>query len=62
MKVWVSSNFGQIPPATPELSALGRLKNRCIMLEHSSFFIIDGIFFILAGKEDNHNISDEFEL
>ena len=26
MKAWMSSNFGQIPPPTPELSALGRLK------------------------------------
>ena len=25
MKVWISSNFGQIPPPTPELSALERL-------------------------------------
>ena len=26
MKAWMSSNFGQIPPLTPELSALARLK------------------------------------
>ena len=26
MKAWMSSNFGQIPPPTPELSALARLK------------------------------------
>ena len=26
MKAWVSSNFGQIPPPTLELSALARLK------------------------------------
>ena len=26
MKAWMSSNFGQIPPPTPELSALTRLK------------------------------------
>ena len=25
-------------------------------------FIIDRIFFILAGNEDIHNISDEFEI
>ena len=28
---------------------------------HSSTFIFDRFFFILAGKEDNYNISDEFE-
>ena len=27
MKAWMSSNFGQIPPPTPELSALARRKN-----------------------------------
>ena len=27
VKAWMSSNFGQIPPLTPELSALARLKN-----------------------------------
>ena len=32
MKAWMSSNFGQILPSTPELSALARLKNLCIML------------------------------
>ena len=26
IKAWMSSNFGQIPPPTPELSTLGRLK------------------------------------
>ena len=25
------------------------------------FLVFDRIFFILAGLEDNHNISDEFE-
>ena len=29
---------------------------------HSSAFIFDRIFFILAGKEDNYKISDEFEI
>ena len=32
MKARMSSNFGQIPTPTPELSALARLKNCCIML------------------------------
>ena len=27
IKAWMSSNFGQIPPPTQELSALARLKN-----------------------------------
>ena len=53
MKARMSSNFGQIPTPTPELSALARLKGP---------FIFDRIFFILAGNEDTHNISDEFEI
>ena len=36
MKAWTSSNFNLIPPPTPELSALARLKNCC---EHSSAYI-----------------------
>ena len=32
MKAWMSLNFSQIPTPTPELSALARLKNCCIML------------------------------
>ena len=62
MKVWMSSNFGQISTPTPELSALAHLKNCCIMLDHCSAFIFDRIFFILAGNEDIYNISDEFEI
>ena len=63
MKAWMSSNFGQIPIPTPELSALAHLKNCCIMFfVHSSAFIFDRIFFILAGYKDFHNISDEFEI
>ena len=39
--------------------------NRVIMgkcCEHSSAFIFDQIFFILAGNENIHSISDEFEI
>ena len=58
MKAWLSSNFGQIPPPTPELSALARLKNCC---EHSSAYIFDWIFFIFSGNEDNQQVWTEFE-
>ena len=30
--------------------------------DHSSAFIFDRIFFILAGNENIHNISEEFEI
>ena len=41
-----------------ELAALERLKNR----RHHFFSVaIDPILFKLAGNEDMHNISDEFE-
>ena len=30
--------------------------------EHSSTFIFDRIYFILADNEDIHNISDEFKI
>ena len=55
-----SSNFGQIRQPTVGLAALERLKID-ISCGHSSAFIFDWIFFIFAGKEKNHKISDEFE-
>ena len=58
MKAWMSSNFNQIPPPTPELSALARLKNCC---DHSSAYIFDWIFFIFSGNEDNQQVWTEFE-
>ena len=58
IKAWMSSNFGQIPPPTPELSALARLKN---CWEHSSAYIFDWIFFIFSGNEDNQQVWTEFE-
>ena len=30
--------------------------------DHSSSFIFDWLFFILAGNKDNHNILDEFKI
>ena len=57
-----SSKLGQIRPRTVELAALERLKisHRLIVeksCQHSSSFIIDWIFFILAGNEDNYNMT-----
>ena len=62
IKAWMSSNFGRIPQLTSELAALERLKKRHIILLALMRFIFDRIFFILAGIEDNHNITDEFEI
>ena len=62
MKAWMSSNLGQITTATPELSAVARLKNCCIMLCPLFRLHFNRIFFILAGNEDIHYISDKFEI
>ena len=53
---WLSSNFGQIPPLTKELAALGRLKNQCLHFYSVAF---DPNLFELEGNEDMHNILDE---
>ena len=53
MKAWAGLNFNQIRQLTTELLALERLQNQCICFEHSSAFIFDWAFFILAGNEDN---------
>ena len=58
MKAWMSSNFGQISPPTPELSALACLKNCC---ERSSAYIFDLIFFVFSGNEDNQQVWTEFD-
>ena len=62
IKAWMSSNFDGIPPRTAELAALECVKNLCLILcKHSSAFIF-GRIFILTGKEDNYNISNEFKI
>ena len=58
----MSSNFGQIGAGTAELAALERLKNRSMMLSTLWRLHLNWIFFILAGNEHNHNISEEFEI
>ena len=58
---WMSLNFVQIRPLTAELSALECLKNQYLCCGHSSIFVFQWIFFILAGNKDNHNILDEFK-
>ena len=63
---WTSSNFGQIRPLPTELGALERWKisHRLIMGKwclQTSSFNFDRIFIKLAGNQDRHNISDEFE-
>ena len=68
MRSRMSSKFGKIRPWTVELAALERLKKIPIDLQwerccnHSSAFISNQIFFILAGNKDNPTISEEFEI
>ena len=57
----ISSNFDQIGPLTAELSALECLKNHILCCGHSSIFVFQWIFFILAGNKDNYSILHEFE-
>ena len=62
----ISSNFGQFGPLTMELAALEHLKisHRLIMGKwclQASLFNFYRIFVKLAGNQDRHKISDEFE-
>ena len=69
IKSRTSSNFGQIGPLTTELAALERLKisHRLIILImakcclHASSFIFDRIIIKVAGNQDRHKSSDEFD-
>ena len=66
IKSRTSSNFGQIGPLTTELAALERQKNshRLIMGKcclHASSFIFDRIVIKVAGNQDRHKSSVEFD-
>ena len=66
IKSRTSSNFGQVGPLTMELAALERLKisHRLIMGKlclHASSFIFDRIIIKVAGNQDRHKSSDEFD-
>ena len=58
---WMSLNFGKISSLKSELAALERLKKIFIYYDHSSAFILDWIFFILAGNKNIHKFLDGFE-
>ena len=60
------SYFGQIGPLTTDLAALERLKksHRLIMGKcclHASSFIFERIIIKVAGNQDRHKRSDEFD-
>ena len=66
IKSRTSSNFGQIGQLTLELAALERLKKflrltmgKCCL--HASSFIFDRIIIKIAGNQDRHKSSDEFD-
>ena len=66
IKSRTSSNFGKIGPLTTELAALERLKksHRLIMGKwclHASSFIFDRIIIKVAGNQDRHKSSDDFD-
>ena len=66
IRAWMSSKFGQIRPQTTVLAALERQKNphRLIMGKcclHASSFIFDRIIIKVAGNQDRHKSSDEFD-
>ena len=58
IRFWVRSDQNSVSMATDS-------SHRVIMgksCDHSSSFIFDLFFFILAGNKDNHKISNEFEI
>ena len=66
IKSRTSSNFGKIGPLTTELAALERLnishiliKGKCCL--HASSFIFYRIIIKVAGNQDRHKSSDEFD-
>ena len=66
IKSRTSSNFGQIGPLATELAALERLKKfhrliigKCCL--HASSFIFDRLIIKVAGNQDRHKSSNEFD-
>ena len=57
----MSSNFSQIRPLLQSYLPLSVWKINIMCCGHSSIFVFQWIFLILAGNKDNYNISDEFE-
>ena len=58
----MSLNFIKVPSPIMELAALEHLKIDGYCCDHSSTFIFDWIFFILAGKKVNRKSLDAFEI
>ena len=56
-----SSNFGQIGPLTTDLAALRSRKFPIDWCLHASSFIFDRIVIKVAGNQDRHKSSDEFD-
>ena len=57
MKAWMSSNFGQIPPPTPELPR----PRYQVSVYRTIGPLVESIILILAGNEDMHESLDEFK-
>ena len=65
IKFRTSLNFGQIGPLTMELAAPEHLKKfpyNGKMLSPATLFIFDQIIIKVAGNQDRHKSSDEFDL
>ena len=64
MKAWMSSNFGQIPPPTPELSALVHLKKMMYNVVYTlapSFLIGSSSFLQVTRTIINSWTSSKFD-
>ena len=65
IKSRMSSNFGQFGRLTTELAALERLKNFPYTMgkwcHHASSFIFNRIVITVAGNQDRHKSTDEFD-
>ena len=60
-KSWDEFKFWRDSTTDYGVTALERLKNLCLILLALLHLHFDSIFYISAGKEDNHESSDEIE-
>ena len=59
MRAWVSFKFGQIQPLVSMITDRAMMKKQCF---HFFSAVFHPFLFILAGNDDMHESSDEFEV
>ena len=61
MRVWMSLKFGQIRPLLSMVTDRVMIGKRCTVDPHFFSAVFHPFLFLLAGNDDMHETSDEFQ-